>query len=49
MKLSEKKIKVNQFFYDLNKILKKNKKPFFLHEPHLDHQDESYVARCVRR
>ena len=48
MKLSEKKIKVNQFFFDLKKILKKKKKPFFLHEPYLDRQDENYVAKCVK-
>ena len=48
MKLSEKKIKVNQFFFDLKKILKKKKKPFFLHEPYLDRQDENYIAKCVK-
>ena len=47
MKLSEKKIKTDQFFFDLNKILKKNKKPLFLHEPYLDDFDKHLVSKCV--
>ena len=47
MKLSEKKIKVNQFFLDLSKVLEKNKKPFFLHEPFLDKTDTNLISNCV--
>ena len=47
MKLSEKKNKTNKFFFDLNKILENNKKPFFLHEPFLDKTDKSSISKCV--
>ena len=47
MKLSEKKLKTNQFFFDLSKVLEKNKKPFFLHEPFLDKTDTNSISKCV--
>ena len=47
MKLSEKKNKTNKFFFDLKKILNKNKKPFFLHEPFLDKTDKRSISKCV--
>ena len=47
MKLSEKKLKTNQFFFDLHKVLKKKKKPFFLHEPSLDKNDTNLISKCV--
>ena len=31
----------------MNKVLKKNKKPFFLHEPFLDNTDKKIVSKCV--
>jgi len=47
MKLSEKKLKTNQFLFNLNKVLKKNKRPFFLHEPFLDKTDTNLISKCV--
>ena len=47
MKLSEKKNKINQFFFNLNKVLENNKKPLFLHEPFLDNTDKNIISKCV--
>ena len=47
MKLSKKKLKTNQLFFDLSKVLEKNKKPFFLHEPFLDKTDTNSISKCV--